>query len=162
MLLQTTIGRIILNNELLEPMQFRNRQVPKKGLQEIIADCYKYYTNLDNLTEEDLDTIRAMHGDRSRDELARIYGSERTADQADKIKALGFKYATRGGMTVALRISRCRWPRSRSWSNSDAQVDRCREAVPPRPDHRGGALHRRSSKIWQDATKQTTEAVKDI
>src|SRR5689334_12658664 len=51
MLLQTTIGRIILNNELLEPMQFRNRQVPKKGLQEIIADCYKYYTNLDNLTE---------------------------------------------------------------------------------------------------------------
>ena len=65
MLLQTTIGRIIFNNELLEPMQFRNRQVPKKGLQEIIADCYKYYTNLDNLTEEDLDTIRAMHGDRS-------------------------------------------------------------------------------------------------
>ena len=59
-------------------MQFRNRLVPKKGLKEIIADCYKYYTNLDNLSEDDLDTIREMYGERdSRDELARIYGSER-------------------------------------------------------------------------------------
>lgn len=33
---------------------FRNRLVPKKGLREIIADCYKYYTNLNHLTEEDL------------------------------------------------------------------------------------------------------------
>ena len=60
----------------------------RKGLQEIIADCYKYYTNLDHLSEEDLDTIRQMYGDRSRDELTRFYGSERTAEQADKIKAL--------------------------------------------------------------------------
>jgi DNA-directed RNA polymerase subunit beta' len=63
MLLETTIGRIIFNNELLEPLRFRNRLIAKKGLREIIADCYKYYTNLNNLTEADLDTIRAMYGD---------------------------------------------------------------------------------------------------
>ena len=102
MLLETSIGRIIFNSALLGPMQFRNRNVPKKGLQEIIADCYKYYTNLANLSEEDLDTVRAMYPNvQSRDEMARIYGSERTADQADKIKALGFKYATGGGMTAS-------------------------------------------------------------
>jgi DNA-directed RNA polymerase subunit beta' len=77
-------------------LRFRNRLIAKKGLREIIADCYKYYTNLNNLTEADLDTIRAMYGDRPRDDLARYFGSEMTASQADRIKTLGFRYATRG------------------------------------------------------------------
>ncbi len=160
MLLQTTIGRIILNNELLEPMQFRNRQVPKKGLQEIIADCYKYYTNLDNLTEEDLDSIRAMHGDRSRDELARIYGSERTAEQADKIKALGFKYATRGGMTVSVEDIQVPQAKKQILVDSDSQV------IDVEKQYRRGLIteeerYQEIVKIWQDATKLTTQAVRD-
>src|SRR5258706_10264150 len=102
LLLETTIGRLIFNAELLPPLKYRNQLTAKKGLREIIADCYKHYTNHNNLAEADLDGIRELYGDRPIDEVARLFGSERTAEQADKIKTLGFKYATRGGMTVGV------------------------------------------------------------
>ena len=105
MLLETTVGRLIFNRELLPPLQYRNHEVVKDGLKNIIADCYKWYTTPENLTEENLDTIRAMYPSRqfSHEELLRYYGSERTAEQADKIKSVGFHYAMRGGMTVGVQ-----------------------------------------------------------
>ena len=45
--------------------------------------------------------------------------------------------------------------------DSDTQVADVEKQYPPRSDHRGGALSARSSKIWQTATKQTTEAVQE-
>ncbi len=104
MLLETTVGRLIFNRELLPPLQYRNHEVDKNGLKHVIADCYRYYTNPHHLTEANLDTIRAMYPERffSPEELHRYYGSERTAEQADKIKALGFHYAMRGGMTIGV------------------------------------------------------------
>ncbi len=161
MLLETSIGRIIFNSALLGPMQYRNRNVPKKGLQEIIADCYKYYTNLANLSEEDLDSVRAMYPNvQSRDEMARIYGSERTADQADKIKALGFKYATRGGMTVGVEDIQVPEAKKGILTDSDSMV------ADVEKQYRRGLIteeerYQEIVKIWQSATKQTSEAVKD-
>ncbi|MDW8147167.1 MAG: DNA-directed RNA polymerase subunit beta' [Roseiflexaceae bacterium] len=159
MLLETTVGRIIFNNELLEPLRFRNRLIAKKGLREIIADCYKYYTNLNNLTEADLDTIRAMHGDRPRDDLARYFGSEMTANQADRIKTLGFKYATRGGMTIG--VDDIEIPPKKQEILAEAEK---RVAEVERQFRRGliteEERYREIVEIWQNATKQTTEAVK--
>ncbi|MBK9713459.1 MAG: DNA-directed RNA polymerase subunit beta' [Kouleothrix sp.] len=160
MLLETTIGRIIFNSELLEPMQYRNRLVPKKGLQEIIADCYKYYTNLANLTEDDFETVRQMYPNvSSHDEMARIFGSEKTAEQADRIKALGFKYATRGGMTVSVEDIQVPDAKRKILSDSDLQVNDVEK------QYRRGLIteeerYQEIVKIWQDATKSTTEAVK--
>ncbi|MFO7170234.1 MAG: DNA-directed RNA polymerase subunit beta', partial [Chloroflexota bacterium] len=159
MLLETTIGRIIFNNELLEPLRYRNRLIAKKGLKEIIADCYKYYTNLNNLTEENLDEIRAMYGDRSPDELARYYGSERTAEQADKIKTLGFRYATRGGMTVGIEDVEVPPAKAEIIKVSEERVAEVEKQF------RRGLIteeerYREIVEIWQSATKQTTEAVK--
>ncbi|HEU5089386.1 MAG TPA: DNA-directed RNA polymerase subunit beta', partial [Roseiflexaceae bacterium] len=159
MLLETTIGRIIFNQELLEPMRYRNRLVAKKGLREIIADCYKYFTNLENLSEGDLDSIREMYGDRADDELARFFGSERTAEQADKIKALGFKFATRGGMTIGI---------------DDVEVPPAKLGILDESDQRvadvekqfrrglitGEERYREIVEVWQTATKSVTEAVK--
>jgi DNA-directed RNA polymerase subunit beta' len=159
MLLETTIGRIIFNNELLEPMRFRNRLVAKKGLKEIIADCYKYYTNVNNLSDEDLDSIRELYGDRATDELARYYGSEKTAEQADKIKALGFRFATRGGMTVGIEdveVPRAKADIIKGSEQRVADVEK---------QFRRGLIteeerYREIVEIWQKATKDTTEAVK--
>ncbi len=105
MLLETTVGRLIFNRELLPPLQYRNHEVVKDGLKNIIADCYKWYTTPENLSEENLDTIRAMYPNRqfSHEELLRYFGSEKTAEQADKIKSVGFHYAMRGGMTVGVQ-----------------------------------------------------------
>ena len=159
MLLETTVGRIIFNNELLEPLRFRNRLIAKKGLREIIADCYKYYTNLNNLTEADLDTIRAMYGNRPRDDLARYFGSEMTASQADRIKTLGFKYATRGGMTIG--VDDIEIPPKKQEILAEAEK---RVAEVERQFRRGliteEERYREIVEIWQNATKQTTEAVK--
>jgi DNA-directed RNA polymerase subunit beta' len=105
MLLETTVGRLIFNRELLPPLQYRNHEVGKDGLKNIIVDCYKWYTTPENLSEKNLDTIRAMSPSRqfSHEELLRYYGSERTAEQADKLKSVGFHYATLGGMTIGVQ-----------------------------------------------------------
>jgi DNA-directed RNA polymerase subunit beta' len=105
MLLETTVGRLIFNRELLPPLQYRNHEVGKDGLKNIIANCYKWYTTPYNLSEKNLDTIRAMSPSRqfSHEELLRCYGSERTAEQADKLKSVGFHYATLGGMTIGVQ-----------------------------------------------------------
>ncbi|NJP04302.1 MAG: DNA-directed RNA polymerase subunit beta' [Chloroflexaceae bacterium] len=159
MLLETTIGRVLLNSELLPPLRFRNRLIDKKGLKEIVADCYKYYTDPRNIPPEAIEHIRSIYGDKPEHEIARIYGSEQTALQADKIKELGFKYATRGGMTIG--IDDIEVP--------EAKIDIVAEAdqrvVEVEKQFRRGLVttderYREIVAIWTQATKQVTEAVK--
>jgi DNA-directed RNA polymerase subunit beta' len=161
MLLETTIGRVLLNNELLPPLRFRNRLVDKKGLREIIADSYKYFTNLRNVPDEELDEVRALYGNhKPQQELVRIYGSEKTAVQADLIKALGFKYATHGGMTIG--INDIEIPERKHEIVGDAES----RVLEVEKQFRRGLIteeerYREIVDIWQKATKQTTEAVRD-
>ncbi|MGQ9925357.1 MAG: DNA-directed RNA polymerase subunit beta' [Chloroflexaceae bacterium] len=160
MLIETTIGRVLLNNQLLPPLRFRNRLVDKKGLKEIIADCYQYYTSLKNLSEADLDEIRAAYGNKSRDELARIYGSEKTAQQADMIKALGFKYATLGGMTIGIDDIEVPTKKYDIVREAEAAI------LDVEKQFRRGLIteeerYQEVVRIWQEATKQTISAVKE-
>ena len=159
MLLRTSVGRLIFNNALLPPMRYVNDLVPKKGLKEIIARSYKYYTTPSNIPQEAIDSLRERFGDRSMDELARIYGSEMTAIQADMIKNLGFKYATRGGMTVG--VVDIEVPESKVGILADAEI-RVKDID---KQFRRGLIteeerYREVVAIWTDATKQTAEAVK--
>ena len=160
MLIETTIGRVLLNNQLLPPLRFRNRLIDKKGLKEIIADCYQYFTNLKNLDETQLAEIQAVHGPRSDQELARIYGSEKTAQQADMIKALGFKYATLGGMTIG--INDIEVPEKKYAIIGDAES----QVFDVEKQFRRGLIteeerYQEVVRIWQEATKQTISAVKE-
>jgi DNA-directed RNA polymerase subunit beta' len=159
-LIETTIGRVLLNNELLPPLRFRNRLVDKKGLKEIIADCYKYFTDRRNLSDEELESIRSFYGDKSDQELARIYGSEQTAQQADRIKALGFKYATLGGMTIG--VNDIEVPAKKYEIVGDAEE----QVLDVEKQFRRGLItederYQEVVRIWQDATKQTINAVRD-
>ncbi|MFP4438143.1 MAG: DNA-directed RNA polymerase subunit beta' [Chloroflexaceae bacterium] len=159
-LIETTIGRVLLNNELLPPLRYRNRLVDKKGLKEIIADCYKYFTNLRNVTDEDLEDLRRTYEDKAEQELVRIYGSEQTAIQADLIKALGFKYATTGGMTIG--INDIQVPEAKRLIIEEAQ----NRVVEVEKQFRRGLItdeerYREVVDIWQKATKETREAVQE-
>jgi len=69
--IKTSVGRIIFNEALPKQIGFINRVVDKSGLRQIVADCYKILTN------------------------------EETAAMLDKIKSLGFHYATTSGITIA-------------------------------------------------------------
>ncbi len=73
--LKTSVGRIIFNDVLPKALRFRSDVVypiDKGQLKRIIGYCYKEF------------------------------GAEVTADIADKIKKLGFDYATKSGATIAI------------------------------------------------------------
>jgi DNA-directed RNA polymerase subunit beta' len=70
--LETTVGRVILNERLPEQVRFVNAVVDKKGLGRIVSECY------------------------------RLLGSAETARVLDSVKELGFRFATRAGVTISL------------------------------------------------------------
>jgi len=70
--IETSVGRVLFNNILPEEMRFVNELLDKGGLQKLVQKCYQ------------------------------VIGSEITTDVVDRIKEIGFKYATRSGITIAV------------------------------------------------------------
>jgi len=70
--LRTTVGRIIFNSIVPERLRFKNQAMKRSELKRIVDECY------------------------------RLLGPEETAHLVDGIKDVGFKFATRGGMTIGL------------------------------------------------------------
>ena len=163
MLLETSVGRLIFNQELLPPLQYRNHEVIKDSLKHIIADCYKYYTNADNLSDDELNMIRKKYPNRefSVEELTRYYGSERTAEQADKIKALGFHYAMRGGMTVGVRDIQVPSEKvgiiAQAESERDATQRRYLRGLMTEDERYNKVIN-----IWRDAGEKMTKQVRAV
>jgi len=69
---RTTIGRVIFNQILPDPLRFHDTVMRRADLKELVDICY------------------------------RQLGSEETAHLVDGIKSVGFEFATRGGMTIGL------------------------------------------------------------
>jgi len=70
--LHTTIGRVIFNDHLPSDMPFINGLLKKKGVQALVQYCY----------------LR--------------FGLEKTVQTLDKLKELGFVYATKAGMSIGI------------------------------------------------------------
>ena len=80
--IESTIGRLIFNQILPERMRYQsgasgimagtNRTMDRSALREVVSDCY------------------------------RLLGANETALLVDGIKSVGFRYATQGGMTIAV------------------------------------------------------------
>src|SRR5437762_3451887 len=71
-IINTTVGRVLLNEQLPKQMPYVNGLLKKKGLQQLVQKCY-------------LDL-----------------GLERTVDMLDALKNLGFTYATRSGLSIGI------------------------------------------------------------
>ena len=69
---RTTIGRVIFNQILPDPLRFHDTVMRRADLKELVDICY------------------------------RQLGPEETAHLVDGIKSVGFEFATRGGMTIGL------------------------------------------------------------
>lgn len=158
-LLETTIGRLLFNSTLLPPLRYHNRLIAKKGLKEIIAECYKYYTSEKNIAPEYLEMLRRQYPNRPVQELVRTFGSEMTAMQADLIKRLGFTYATLGGMTIGIEdieVPEAKYPIIEEAENRVNEIEK---------QFRRGLIteeerYRNVVDIWQKVTKDVTEAVR--
>ena len=74
--LETTIGRLIFNQILPPRLRYSpktNRPMARAALREVVSDCYQ------------------------------VLGRNETAHLVDGIKTVGFRYATQGGMTIAVK-----------------------------------------------------------
>jgi DNA-directed RNA polymerase subunit beta' len=71
-LIDTTVGRVIFNHILPPKIQFVNHQLEKGGLKDLIGEMYE------------------------------VGGEDQTPDVADRIKDIGFTYATRSGYSIAV------------------------------------------------------------
>jgi len=127
-MIDTTVGRVILNRSLPKPMRFVNRLMDKGGLKELIADGY------------------------------RIVGAEGTAELADKIKEIGFEYATTSGVTIAihdLQVPEDKELIIQKATDGVRQVER---------QYRRGLItenerYVKTVELWTEATEQITLAV---
>jgi len=71
-IINTTVGRVILNQSIPGEMPFINGLLKKKGLQQLVQSCY----------------LR--------------FGLEKTVEMLDSLKHLGFTYATRSGLSIGI------------------------------------------------------------
>lgn len=130
-IIRTTIGRIIFNRALPEELWFVNELLDKKGVNEVIDLCYKHL------------------------------GREVTAETVDNIKDLGFEYATRSGITIA--VSDIQVPHEK-----DEIVERTSDEVAEAEhQYRRGLiteeeLYEKTVELWTRAADEVTAEVRKL
>jgi len=128
-LLKTTVGRAIFNRILPPEIQFINRKLDKGELKDLIAELYE------------------------------VGGESQTPDVADRIKEIGFTYATRSGYSIA--VSDIHVPAEKQEIINES----LREVELVQRDFRRGLLteqeqNDRVINIWQRTTTDVANAVK--
>ncbi len=129
--IETTVGRVIFNQVLPEFMRFYNQVLDKGGVRDLMSQIYE------------------------------LGGDEATVAVADPIKDIGFKYATRSGVTVAIADITVPDEKWAIIQRAHDEVDKVERAF------RRGLLTEqemteRVIEIWQQATEEVREAVKRV
>ena len=70
--METTVGRVLLNDVIPEPLRFVNRELKKKEITALVAECYNKL------------------------------GNEVTVAFLDELKDIGFRYATLSGLSIGI------------------------------------------------------------
>jgi len=128
-IIETTVGRALFNRVLPPEVQFVNEKLDKGGVKDLIAEVYE------------------------------LCGQEKTTDVADRVKAIGFEYATKSGITLA--VADITIPPERK-----GIIDEALKAVElVQRDFRRGLLteqekNEREIEIWQATTERVGDAVK--
>ena len=128
-IIKTTVGRVLFNRILPAEIQFVNEVLEKGGLKDLVAEVYE------------------------------VVGEETTPEIADRIKDIGFQYATRSGYTLA--VSDITIPPEKS----EIIAKSLQEAEAIQRDFRRGLLteqeqNERLIEIWQRTTNDVAAAVK--
>jgi len=127
-LIETSVGRVIFNEALPEGMNYINKQVDKSIIDEIVAD------------------------------LQETFGNYETAKALDNIKFLGFDYATRSGITIAVTDAAIPEEKAEILARADEEVRNIEQ------HYRRGAItenerYQKVVDIWNRAKDDVTEAL---
>jgi DNA-directed RNA polymerase subunit beta' len=125
----TTVGRAIFNDILPKEIRFINKTLDKGGIRDLIAEIHE------------------------------ILKDEATTDVADKIKDIGFRYATQSGATLAVADIEVPPEKSDIIKEALLKVEIAQKAY-----RRGLQTEHEQNqnfiKIWQEATENVGKAVK--
>ncbi len=126
--IETTIGRIIFNGVLPKNHAYVNHGMDKKEVGRLIEDC------------------------------ANTYPTPEMMDILDGLKAIGFHYATRAGVTVSVYDATIPPNKDEILASADTKVDAVEE------DYEMGFMsaderHRQIVEIWTDANEQVGNAM---
>jgi DNA-directed RNA polymerase subunit beta' len=127
-LFETTVGRLIFNQAIPQELGYVNEVVGKKRLAQIVGKCY------------------------------RQLGYERTDALLDGIKNLGFKYATRAGITAGITDVVIPADKQDILAGADQDVEKVEQ------QYRRGLItederYERVTGIWQAATDKVTDSL---
>jgi DNA-directed RNA polymerase subunit beta' len=127
---RTTVGRIIFNSVLPEGVAFVNEVVDKSSLKQLITNC-----------------IKAL-------------GNEEAAAVADSIKDLGFRYATKSGITIS--VSDLRVPRTKA----DALIEAEKVVAQVEDQYYRGLItdderYGSTVEVWTETTDKITDMVSE-
>jgi DNA-directed RNA polymerase subunit beta' len=91
-MIETSVGRIIFNEVIPEELGFRNILMDKKAIKELVSECSHKLSN------------------------------DTTAEMVDKMKNVGFDFATRSGISIAMNDLRLPDEKEGLLKEADAQV----------------------------------------
>jgi DNA-directed RNA polymerase subunit beta' len=127
-IIDTTVGRAIFNTALPEQLRYRDEAMDKGKLRQLVAECYHKL------------------------------GPEPTATMVDQIKDLGFKFATRSGLTIAVSDITIPEVKERILEEVSAEADEIER------QYRRGLIteneqYVKKVELWTEAMDDVTEAV---
>jgi len=126
--LKTTVGRIIFNRLLPEDLPFINQPIGKKEMGALVAECVKKY-----------DTAKV-------------------SQILDQLKALGYRYATKAGITIGIDDIQIPPEKWKILDASEEIVEKI-EAQYERGLITAEERHQRLVDIWTRVTEEVTEAM---
>ena len=128
--IETTVGRLLFNEILPEHLRYRNYPMTKECLKALVADCLS------------------------------ICGEEVTVRLLDDMKRLGYQYATKSGISLALSDIQIPAERERLIEQGRQQVQEIDESY-----HRGETTYDEWSRqviaMWTEMTERISEQVKE-
>ena len=128
--LSTTVGRILFNELLPQEMGFRNERMDKGALKRLVGEVFRRFRH------------------------------EKTAEVLDKIKRIGFQYATKSGITIAIEDIKIPEQKDGILAEADVKVGQVEKQF------RRGLItdderYAEVIEIWTKAKEDVTAAVKD-
>jgi DNA-directed RNA polymerase subunit beta' len=129
-LIETTVGRVIFNRQIPTEMPFYDETMNRKTLGRLIGELYH------------------------------AVGAQRTAEVADNIKDIGFRFATVSGLTIGLQDVAVPETKSVILAEADSSVNEVER------QYRRGLItnserHDQIVKIWQETREVLQNAVED-
>ena len=142
-IIDTTVGRLIFNTPIPQDLGFVDRSNPD---------------NLFNLEIERLVDKKQLS--KIIDKCIKKHGTARTSEVLDQIKAQGYKFSTRSGITVAVCDAVIPPQKAEYLAEAEKKVDDIRKRY-----DRGliteDVRYERTIKVWEEATAKVKEALKD-